>query len=100
MMNGAHIVMGYATQSYLCEANVTMFKQYLRNGEPIIDAFFKAGSEGEGAGKAGGGTDDHHIQKVMYIPQARYETIYSPQIHYEDSPSDVVTISHDIQEPY
>lgn len=100
MMTGAHIVMGYATQSYLCLPNVNAFSTYLSNGMPIIDAFFRAGSDGEGTGKVNGGTDDHHIQKVMYIPQARYETIFSPQIHYSYTTSNVQIYTHDIQEPY
>ena len=100
MMTGVHIVLGYTTASYLCSSNARIFAQYLRSGEPIIDAFFKAGTEGEAAGKDYGGTDDHHVQKVMYIPQARNETIYSPRIDYEYDASDVCIITQDIQEPY
>ena len=100
MMTGVHIVLGYATQSYLCNVNARLFAQYLCSGETIIDAFFKAGVDGEGVGKANGGTDDLHIQKVMYIPQAMNETIYSPQIHYEYDTADVWTITHNIQEQY
>ena len=98
MMTGVHIIMGYATQSYLCRPNAQMFGYYLHSGMPIIDAFLKAGREGEGIGKANGGTDDHHVQKVMYIPQASSETIYSPKIQYEYDASDIRIITQDIQD--
>jgi hypothetical protein len=99
MMTGAHIVMGYTTQSYLCGPNAELFGQYLSNGTPIIDAFFNAGDEGEGCGKGNGGTNDPHVQKVMYIPQTRYETIYSIREHYEYDASDVLIITNEIQDP-
>lgn len=95
MMNGVHIVMGYASQSKLCRANAVKFAEYLRNGDAIIDAFFKAGHDGESTA-----TPDHHMQKVLYIPQASTETIYSIPINYEYTPSDVLIVTHDIQEPY
>jgi hypothetical protein len=41
---------------------------------------------------------DHHVQKVMYIPQASSETIYSPKIQYEYDASDVRIITQDIQD--
>ena len=100
MMNGAHIVMGYTTQSYLCPSNATKFAEYLSDGETVIQAFFKAGHYGEAVGKLYGGTDDHHIQKVLFIPQARNETIYCPQVKYEYDPSDVLILMRDIQEGY
>ena len=84
MMNGAHIVMGYGTQSFLCEPNVELFAQYLREGKTIIEAFFTAGIEAEGLY-----AHDNHLQKVLFIPQAENETIYSPMIHYEYDPADV-----------
>ena len=99
-MNGAHIVMGYATQSFLCTPNTNKFAEYLNDGETIIRAFLRAGHDGEAVGKLYGGTDDHHIQKVLFIPQARYETIYSPHIKYEYEKSDVLILMHDIQETY
>lgn len=85
MMNGAHIVMGYATQSFLCEPNVQLFSQYLYDGEPIIDSYFQAGRLGEAPHAT-----DNHLQKAMYIPQALNETIYSPQIHYTRDTSNVL----------
>ena len=84
MMTGAHIVMGYGTQSLLCKPNVEAFAKHLRNGERIIDAFFWAGRYGEATC-----TTDNHLQRVLYIPQAEFETIYSPQIHYNYEPEDV-----------
>ena len=94
-MNGAHIVMGYASTSYLCPENASIFAEYLRNGTTIITAFFLAGQEGETIH-----TTDHHIQKVLYIPQAEFETIYSIPCNYEYSISDVCTKTNDIQDPY
>lgn len=95
MMTGAHIVMGYASQSYLCDAMSTKFAEYLYHGEPIIDAYFMAGYWGEATA-----TNSHHLQKVLYIPQARYETIYSPQVHYDYTSTNVLTITHNIQDGY
>ena len=95
MMNGAHIVMGYASQSKLCDPNASKFAEYLREGRTIIDAFFLAGYTGEATS-----TNDHHIQKVLYIPQARNETIYSPYIKYQYDVAEVSIIIKDIQDPY
>jgi len=95
MMNGIHILMGYESQSKLCDPMVERYSENLREGEPIISSFFKAGHYGEASA-----TNDHHIQKVLYIQQAEYETIYSPQIHYEYDPSDVKILTRDIQTDY
>ncbi len=95
MMNGAHIVMGYASQSLLCDAMALKFAEYLTAGMPIIEAYFKAGRDGEATI-----TDDHHIQKVLYIPQAEQETIYSQRVYYAYSPDDVRIITQDIQEDF
>jgi hypothetical protein len=62
---------------------------------PVFDAFFKAGSTGEASIE-----DINHYQKILYIPQARYETIYSPHIKYEYEKLDVLILMHDIQETY
>ena len=93
MMNGAHILMGYGTQSKLCKPNVELFAKHLRNGETIIDSFFWAGQFGEATC-----TTDNHLQRVMYIPQAEFETIYSPQIHYDYEPEDVIVRQRYIKE--
>lgn len=85
MMTGAHIVMGYATQSTLCDAMALEFAKNLRDGMPIIDAYFLAGVEGEGSVVK----DDNHRLKALYIPQAENETIYSPRVNYEYNSSDV-----------
>ena len=92
-MTGAHIVMGYATQSKLCVPNAELFAEHLRNGETIIDSFFWAGKYGEATC-----TVDNHLQKIMYIPQAEKETIYSPYIHYDYVPSDVQIVTSNIQD--
>lgn len=93
MMTGAHILMGYGTQSKLCKPNVELFGKHLRNGETIIDSFFWAGQFGEATC-----TTDNHLQRVMYIPQAEFETIYSPQIHYDYEPEDVQIDQRGIQD--
>lgn len=95
MMNGAHIVMGYASKATLCDAMAETFADYLRRGIPIFDAYFKAGHDGEG-----GVEPLDHYQRVLYIPQARYETIYSPAIYFEYEPSDVLIYTHNIHDPY
>lgn len=95
MMNGAHIVMGYASQSYLCSTMAVRFAEYLQDGETFIRSNLKAGYEGEAAA-----TDDHHQQRILYIPQAEHETLYSPQVRYEYNASDVLIYTHDIQAGY
>ncbi len=89
MMTGAHILMGYATQSTVCNAMDSHFAYQLRAGNPIIDSFFFAGKNGE----AYEATSDH-TQKVLYITQARNETLYSPQIHYEYDSDDVKILTN------
>ena len=93
MMTGAHIVMGYETQSYICDLNAEKFGQYLREGNTVIQSFFRAGKEGEAEFAS-----DNHLQKVLYIPQAEHETIYSPMIHYEYEPSDVRIVTSYIKD--
>lgn len=89
MMTGAHILMGYESTATLCNSVATLFSQQLLAGEPIIDSFFYAGSNGETYE-----ADTDHTQKVLYIPQAVNETIYSPNIHYEYDPEDVIIITN------
>ena len=86
--------------SFLCSSNATKFAEYLSDGETVIQAFFKAGHYGEAVGKIYGGTNDHHIQKVLFIPQARYETVYSPSVYYEYDASDVRIAVKCIQDSY
>ena len=43
---------------------------------------------------------ENHYQKILYIPQARYETIYSPAVHYEYDASDVIIVKRCIQDAY
>jgi hypothetical protein len=91
-MSGAHIVMGYASQSYLCDAMAETFGDYLRQGETIFRAYFLAGHNGEATA-----TQSEHIQKIMYIPQAEHETIYSVEMQYDYDESDVCIYTHNIQ---
>ena len=95
MMNGAHVVMGYASRATLCDAMAEDFAEYLRNGMPIVDAYFKAGNTGEKSVET-----KNHYQRVLYIPQARYETIYSPAVRYECDESDVLIRTRNIQDEY
>ena len=95
MMNGAHIVMGYASKATLCRPMAVTFAEYLRAGMPIYDAYFKAGHDGEASIEPA-----DHYQKVLYIPQARYETIYSLPVHYEYDTSDVLVYTRNIQQNY
>lgn len=92
MMRGAHILMGYASKSTLCDPVSETFARLLREGKPIYNAYFLAGQLGEGPNESA-----THYQKILYIPQARYETIYSPHIHYEyDYATDVLFKTREI----
>ncbi|MBQ8579471.1 MAG: RICIN domain-containing protein [Oscillospiraceae bacterium] len=93
MMNGAHIVLGYASQARLGSVVSSTFADYLDCGEPIIMAFLKAGTEAESTI-----AKDNHIQKVLYIPQAMNETIYSPYVDYDYAPDDVQIITNQIMD--
>lgn len=93
MMTGAHIVMGYASTAYLCDAMAETFATYLREGSPIIKAYWKAGRDGEASV-----TNYDHYQTVLYIPQTENETIYSPKMHYEYDSSDVEIKVRNIQD--
>ena len=95
MMNGAHMVMGYASRATLCSAMVQQFGAYLRSGMPIYDAYFKAGYTGEASVAT-----ENHYQKILYIPQFRYETIYSTEVRYEPDISDVRIAKRCIQDAY
>lgn len=81
-----------ASQSYLCDPMVEKFATYLRNGETIWSAYFRAGRNGEATATAG-----HHLQTILYIPQALNETIYSPKIDYNYSISNIGIMTRDIQ---
>lgn len=71
------------------------FGRYLSEGQPIYDAFFKAGYTGEASVEQA-----NHFQKILYIPQARYETIYSPPARYEYDASDVIIVKKNIHDWY
>ena len=92
MMTGVHIVMGYASQSLLCDPMAQHFGTYLRRGEPVIDAYFHAGKTGEGPVAT-----DNHLQRVLYVPQARYKTIFSSPVHYAYTSTDVQIIERHIK---
>ena len=94
MMNGAHIVMGYSTQAYLCSDVSEIFAQKLSyNNRYIIDSFFIAGDQAESEHAT-----DNHIQKVLYIDETRYETINTPPVRYNYSASDVRIITNGIHD--
>lgn len=90
-MTGAHIVMGYASQSILGDVVARTFAQYLGEGKPIINAYFDVGYDAERTI-----TTDNHIYKVMYIPQAVNETIYTPYAYYEYEADDVIVVERGI----
>ena len=93
MMTGAHIVMGYASKATLCDAMSEKFAEYLYSGKTIINAYFLAGHNGEASVETA-----NHYQRVLYIPQAENETIYSPKMYYEYDSSDVLTVTKNIQD--
>lgn len=93
MMNGAHIVMGYATRTTLCSAMTESFAANLCEGMPIIEAFFLAGEEGETQA-----TDENNLQRVIYISQAVDETIYSPRFNYGYTTDDIMIITKGIRD--
>lgn len=94
-MTGAHIVMGYASKATLCDAMSEKFAEYLYSGKTIINAYFLAGHNGEASVETA-----NHYQRVLYIPQAENETIYSKPVHYVYSPEDVRVRIYDIQDEY
>lgn len=92
MITGAHIVLGYASTAFLCDAMVTAFASKLSDDTSIIDAYFWAGHYGEATI-----TDGNDIQKALYIQEAREETIYSTPVHYSYSSADVNILVYNIQ---
>ena len=86
MMNGVHILLGYASTTTLSRLNATRFSDELKAGEKIIDAFFITGDRAEIDS-----AQSAHIQKVMYLPQARNETIYSALANYESTDIQILT---------
>lgn len=93
MMTGAHIVLGYASTTTLCESMSDKFASYLKDGRTIIDAFFLAGEKGEAQE-----TSDNNTQKVLYFSQAFDETIYSPWFNYDYTTDDIMIITKGIQD--
>ena len=93
MMNGAHIVMGYASQAYLCSDVAEMFAQKLSENRYIIDSFFIAGDQAEAQL-----VEDDHIQKALYIDETRNETINTPPVRYNYSASNVKIITNNIHD--
>ena len=92
-MDGAHIVMGYASQAYLCSDVAEMFAQKLSENRYIIDSFFIAGDQAEAQL-----VEDDHIQKALYIDETRNETINTPPVRYNYSASDVKIITNNIHD--
>lgn len=87
MMDGAHIVMGYASQAYLCPSVAEMFAEKLSGNSYIINSFFAAGEQAESQY-----ADDNHIQKVLYMTGTRYEKITSPPNDYGTHQTNTVAI--------
>ena len=87
MMDGAHIVMGYASQAYLCSDVAEMFAEKLSGDSYIINSFFAAGDQAESQY-----ADDNHIQKVLYMTGTRYEKITSPPNDYGTHQTNTVAI--------
>lgn len=80
MMAGTHILMGYSTSCFIAPIVPETFANQLSSGEKIIESFFVAGDEGESKV-----TSDEHIQKVLYLTEARNETIFSAPQDYSSS---------------
>ncbi len=93
MMAGTHILMGYSTQSLLADSVSQTFAQKLSNNRKIIDSFFIAGDSAESKV-----ANDNHIQKVLYVLDARDETIFSSPISYEYTSADVYMIENGIKD--
>ncbi len=70
-MQGANIVMGYATRSYLNTPQMEDFGKRLREGETIIDAYFKSGRQHSNFG------NNPALLRVMYVEEAEFDTIYN-----------------------
>jgi hypothetical protein len=73
MMDGTHILMGYATQAYLASVVAERFANELSSKEKIIDAFFIAGRQVERSMNDGEPTE----QVAYYISGARNDTIFN-----------------------
>ncbi|MBR4053893.1 MAG: hypothetical protein IKK06_03730 [Clostridia bacterium] len=43
-------------------------------------------------------TTDHHIQKVLYVAQARYETIFSIPVTYSYTADDILILTNGIHD--
>ncbi len=99
MLNGTHILMGYETQAYLCEAFSTRFAERLQKQDEnedvssIINAFFHAGDFGERPY-----ADDNHIQVAYYVSGTRYETIYDEFVRCSSDPSNIYKITNGIRD--
>lgn len=93
MMNGAHIVMGYGSQAYLCRNMVKKFASCLLNGDTIIDSFFAAGVQEANTAKSNNSTIVDLVQKVMYINETRNETIFAEPVNYLYTSSDVLIMT-------
>ncbi len=93
MMDGTHILMGYSTQAYLASVVAKRFASELDDDKSIINAFFIAGDQAEAQA-----TDDHHVQKVLYITETRYETIFSVPATYSYTSDDVLVLTNGIHD--
>lgn len=93
MMRGAHILMGYGSLAWLSDIMPEAFANLLREGESIYDAYLLAGKTDGTLGDL-----EYFYQRILYIPQARYETIYSPYVHYAyDYATDVLFKTEEVR---
>ena len=93
MMGGAHILMGYGSLAWLSDIMPEAFANLLREGESIYDAYLLAGKTAGTLGDL-----EYFYQRILYIPQARYETIYSPYVHYAyDYATDVLFKTEEVR---
>jgi hypothetical protein len=90
MMNGTHIILGYATQCTLAGDVSQRFARELSQNKSIIESFFIAGDQAEVIH-----ADSNHLQKALYVEQAREETIFSEPIKYNYTASDIKIITND-----
>ena len=70
-----------------------MMIRFLTENRALSDSYFFAGHYGE----APLVTEDH-CQRVLYIPQAENETIYSEKVHYEYDKQDVLIMTYHIRD--
>lgn len=70
MLQGANIVLGYSTTSYLIRDQMENFGENLKNRTPLIDAWFSTSSiHTEYA-------PENATMAALYVDDARFDSIY------------------------